>query len=158
MLLSPINNDQTNVDEPSAWLTLNTMNCLNKLYTYKRNNITLLTVCWCMISDLEAAWSHRKHSEIIRPRAKSSVAKWQVLLSLAQLRGWTFTHYKDVREALRGNNMFMAVVRKFIWSWLLDLYSWERCHDLCASRHLLLLSKYSYVYTNEREMPIKSII
>lgn len=67
-----------------------------------------------MIPDLEAVASRRKHSEITLPRAKSSVAKWQVLLSPAQPRGWTSTHYKAAREALRGNNMFMAVVRKFI--------------------------------------------
>jgi hypothetical protein len=67
-----------------------------------------------MIPDLEAVASRRKHSEITLPRAKSSVAKWQVLLSPAQPRGWTSTHYKAARETLRGNNMFMAVVRKFI--------------------------------------------
>lgn len=150
-LLPPFNNDQTKVDEPSAWLTLNTMNCPNKIYTYKRNNATLLTVCWCMILHLEDVASHRKHSEIAWPRAKSLVAKWQVLLSPAQLRGWTSTHYKAVREALRGNNIFMAVVRKFIWLWLLDLNSWECRHVLCASRHLLLLSKDGYVFTPTKE-------
>lgn len=149
-LLPPFHNDQTKVDEPSAWLMLNTMNCPNKIYVYKRNNATLLTVCWCMILDLEAVASHRKHSEITWPRAKSSVAKWKVL-SPAQFRGWTSTHHKAVREALRGNNIFMAVVRKFIWLWLLDLNSWECRHDLCASRHLLLLSKDGYVFTPTKE-------
>jgi hypothetical protein len=63
-LLPQFNNDQTKVDEPSAWMTLNTMNCPNKIYAYKRNNATLLTVCWCMILDLEVVASHRKHSKI----------------------------------------------------------------------------------------------
>jgi hypothetical protein len=66
---------------------------------------------------LEKAALHRKHSEKTWSRARNSVAKWQVLLSPAQLRGWKSTHYKAVCETLRGNNMFMAVVWKFIWSY-----------------------------------------